>query len=240
MNTPFPKNCTECPVFENSLFNGFSQDLIDWLAERKQIHNLDKKQQLFHQGESVEGIFCHLDGLAKVVQKDSNQNIRFARLVLPGDTSGHRSLFIEKKYKGTAIVISDKLKACFISNEDILFLLSNNASLAKNLIIKISTELNRSEDEVISVKERNVRSRLAYLLFNLGTDYSETTNQSQHILKSEITKKDIASLLMVADETIIRLMSEMKREGLISYKGKRILINDIEKVKTISRIKADE
>ena len=239
MNTSFPTSCTECPVFENSLFNGFSQDLIDWLADRKQVHNLDKKQQLFHQGKSVEGIFCHFDGLAKIVQKDVNENIRFTRLVLPGDTSGHRSLFIENKYKGTAIVISDKLKACFISHSDMLFLLSNDVSLAKNIIIKISTELNRSEDEVISVNERNVRSRLAYLLYNLGIDYAETVNQSQYMLKSEITKKDIASLLMVADETIIRLMSEMRREGLISYEGKRILIKDIEKIKSISRIKTD-
>ena len=157
-------------------------------------------------------------------------------MVLPGDTSGHRSLFVENEYKGTAIVISDNLKACFVSNADMLYLLSNNPSLAKNLIIKISTELNRSEDEVISVREKNVRSRLAYLLYSLANEYADINDESQYILKSEITKKDIASLLMVADETIIRIMSEMKCEEIISYEGKRILINDINKIRTLSRI----
>ena len=237
MNSPFPKNCSQCPVFESSPFKDIDQDLIDWLANKKEIHTLDKKQQLFIQGDIVEGIFCHFDGLAKIVQKDSNENIRFTRLVLPGDTSGHRSLFIENKYKGSAVVISDKLTACFISKTDMLYLLSKNPSLAKNLIIKISGELSRSEDEVISVKERDIRSRLAYFLFNLSIEYSDLVNQSQYILKSEITKKDIANLLMVADETIIRLMSEMKNEGLISYEKKRIVINDIEKIKIISKIK---
>ncbi|MDH5231219.1 MAG: Crp/Fnr family transcriptional regulator, partial [Gammaproteobacteria bacterium] len=223
MKIEFPKNCSECPVFASSLFKDLKQDLIDWLAERKQLLRLEKKQELFHQNETVQGIFCHLDGLAKVVQKDSSNNIRFTRLVLPGDTSGHRSLFIENSYKGTAVVVSETLKACFISKVDILFLLSNNASLAKNLIVKISNELTRAEDQVISVKERNVRSRLAYLLYNLSNDYSDVYNQTQTILKSEITKKDIANLLMVADETIIRLMTEMRNEGLISYEHKRIV-----------------
>ena len=239
MNTPFPENCTKCPVFATSLFKDLDQGLIGLLAEKRRVYSLDKKQQLFEQGELVEGIFCHLDGLAKVVQTDAEGKIRFTRLVLPGDTSGHRSLFIENKYKGTAIVISDALKACFISQTDMLFLLSNNASLAKNLIVKISNELNRSEDEVISVKERNVRSRLAYLLYNLSSSYSEALDSSRCILKSEITKKDIANLLMVADETVIRLMSEMRNEGIISYAEKRIVIDDLEMIKTMSRINID-
>ncbi|MDH5230721.1 MAG: helix-turn-helix domain-containing protein, partial [Gammaproteobacteria bacterium] len=63
-------------------------------------------------------------------------------------------------------------------------------------------------------------------------------NQTQTILKSEITKKDIANLLMVADETIIRLMTEMRNEGLISYEHKRIVIKNIEKIKIISKIES--
>lgn len=240
MNSTHPNNCNDCPVFKTSLFKDFNLEQINWLASKKKAHNLNKKDTLFSQGQNVEGIYCHLDGLAKVTQTNSAGDVQFTRLVFPGDTSGHRSLFIENKYKGTALVISNHLQACFISNSDILFLLSHNPSLAKNLIIKISAELNRTEDEVISVKKRNVRSRLAYLLYSLGNKYAEEINSSQRLIKYEISKKDISSLLMVANETIIRLMSEMKNEGLVSYEGKRILINDIDKIKTLSRIKTDE
>lgn len=235
-----PNTCSECPVLKNSLFKDFNQDLIDHLASKRQFHVLEKHDVLFNQGQDVEGIFCHLDGLALVVQKDVNGNARFSRLVLPGDTSGHRSLFIDNQYKGSTIVISKNLKACFIRKAEILYLLSNNASLARNLIIKISEELNRSENEAISFKERNVRSRLANLLYDLGNEYADHCGQSQRIIKSEITKKDIASLLMVANETVIRLMSEMKSEGLISYEAKRIKINDMEKMRIMSRIQPDK
>ena len=230
----FPKDCRNCPVWKKSLFRNFEPELIDWLSERKKTVSLNKKDILFHQGQQVDGIFCHLSGLAKVVQKDAQGNDRFTRLVLPGDTSGHRSLFIETKYKGTADVLSETLQACYIPKEHILFLLSNNASFAKNLVTKISMELIRSEEEQISVKEKTVRGRLAQLLCELCDEHSDKLNDQQFLIKSEISKKDIASFLAVASETIIRLMSEMKSEGLISYQDKRILINDLDKLKSIS------
>jgi len=229
-----PSSCNSCSVFKNSLFKDFDDTHVSWLADKKQPHILSKKELLFSQGENVKGIYCHLQGLAKVEQKNASGDIQFTRLVLPGDTSGHRSIFVEKEYKGTASVISDSLSACFISKMDVLNLLSNNPSLAKNLIIRISGELNRSEREVISVKEQNVRNRLAFLLFNLANEYADVINHSQLMIKTEITKKDIANLLMVANETIIRLMSDMKNEGLIHYHGKQIVIEDMDKLKQIS------
>lgn len=231
----FPKDCRDCPVWKKSLFRDFEPDLIQWVTERKKTFSLNKKEILFKQGQNVEGIFCHLNGLAKVVQKDAEGNIRFSRLVLPGDTSGHRSLFIETKYKGTADVLSDSLQACYIPKADILYLLSHSASFAKNLVIKISSELIRSEEEQISVKEKTVRGRLAQLLCELCEAHSDKINDNQFLIKSEITKVDIASCLAVANETIIRLMSEMKSEGLIGYENKKIVINNLEQLQKISR-----
>jgi len=231
-----PKNCQDCPVWKKSLFRDFNPDLVDWLANRKSWHSFSKKDIIFRQGQDVGGIFCHLSGLAKVVQTDEAEKVRFSRLVFPGDTSGHRSLFIETQYKGTASVVSNDLQVCFIDKEDILFLLSNDVSFSKNLVAKISTELNRSEEDKISIKEQTVRTRLAHLIYNLCNEYSDKINETQFVIKTEITKRDIAGLLMVANETVIRLMSEMRIEGVISYKDKKILVNDLDKIKKLSRL----
>ena len=232
----FPKDCRHCPVWKKSLFKDFDKDLIHWVTEKKKTVKLSKKDIIFNQGQDVEGIFCHLSGLAKVMQKDSEGNVRYSRFVLPGDTSGHRSLFIETQYKGTANVISDNLQACYIPKADILYLLSNNASFAKNLVIKISSELIRSEEEQISAKEKTVRGRLAQLLCELCDAHSDQVDNNQFLVKSEITKVDIANFLSVANETIIRLMSEMKSEGLLEYQNKKILIKDLNRLLEISRL----
>lgn len=232
----FPKNCLDCPVWGKSPFKDFSPALLQWLAEKKRPVSLGRKDVLFQQGEKVEGIFCHMDGLAKVVQKDEKGNIRFSRLVLPGDTSGHRSLFIEEAYKATSDVVSQHLRACYIAKADIFYLLSNNASFARNLLAKISMELARSEEEQISVKEISVRGRLARLLCELCEIDAEKNADGQFVIKSDFTKRDIAGFLSVANETVIRLMSEMKSEGLIDSRGKKLIIKDMEQLKKLSRL----
>ena len=229
-----PVNCKECPVWKRSLFRDFDESLVSWVAEKKQPVNLQKKDILFSQGQDADGIYCHLSGLAKVTQKDNEGNVRFSRLVLPGDTSGHRSIFIENCYKGTTEVISDSLSACYIPKTDILHLLSGNASFAKSLVIKIASELERTVEEQISAREKSVRDRLAQILCDLHEVHAEPVNENQWMIKSEISKVDIASFLSVANETVIRQMSDMKSEGLIAYEGKKIIIKNLNKLKAIS------
>lgn len=233
----FPVDCQSCPVWKKSLFVDLEPQLIMWLTERKQTCALKNKDILFKQGEVVAGMYCHLDGLVKVEQKDNEDNggsVRFARLVMPGDSSGHRSIFIAQHYKGTAEVISETFQACFIKKDDIMHLFAEDVSFAKNLVVKISNEVLRSQQKQIAVKGRSVRSQLAQLLSELCEEYSEKISDSQYLIKTVITKKELAEILSIASETMIRQMSEMKSEGLIGYQGKQIIVNDINKIRKIA------
>lgn len=229
------KNCQECPVWQKSLFKDFDPELLSWLQERKSDRMIIRGETFFNQGSQVDGLYCHSAGLSKVVQKDNNDKIRFARLVFPGDTSGHRSLFIQNHYQGTTIALSETANACFIPIDDVLFLLSKSPSFAQNLIVKISMELRRSEEDKMATKERTVRGRLAELLLKIAHEYSEETDKGEYLVKSEITKREIAKILLVADETIIRLMSEMAKDGVIDYVNKHLLIKDIKSISDLSK-----
>jgi CRP-like cAMP-binding protein len=228
-----PSTCLDCPVFKKSLFKDFTPELIQWLSERKKFIQYQKSEQMFEQGQSVEGLFCHAEGLVKVVQKEEGESkkVRFARLVFPGDSSGHRSLFVSSTYRGTASVLSEEASGCFVSSEDISFLLLKNPDFAKSLIEKIASELKRSEDSQIASKEKTLRSRLAQLLFDLGREFSVSLNEEDVLIKAEITKRDIAAILLAAEESIIRLMSEMAKDGFIDYQDKKIIIKNLSKMR---------
>lgn len=80
-----------------------------------------------------------------------------------------------------------------------------------------------------------MRGRLAQLLFNLCKAYSQQLDDKHYLINAEITKVEIAGFLSVANETIIRLMSEMKSEGLISFHGKKIIVNDLGRLQAIAK-----
>lgn len=227
-------HCQSCPVWKQSIFRRLESELLDTLAQEKTALALEEGQELFVQGQAAEGIFCLAEGLIRVQQKSPKGRSRFIRLALPGETAGHRSIFIDKTYKGTAKVISKEAKACFISKNSVLSLLATSAEFAKRLVQRMAAELNRSEEDRLAVKERTVRSRLAELLEVLGQRYAENTSTRSALLKSELSKVELAGILGVADETVIRLMSELKNDGLIEYRDRRIHILDSERLGQIS------
>ena len=232
--SPYQKSCASCPIWTKSLFQSLPADAIHELIEQKQSLTLKRNQQLFLQGEETRGLFCISAGLIRIEQRGSSEKSRFIRLAVPGDTAGHRSVFVDKAYKGTAAVISESAEACFIPKSVLLSLIGAFPEFALRLVQKIATELDRSEEDRIAIKERTVRSRLAEILLSLAKRYADRTSDNSAILKSELSKVDLARMLSVADETVIRLMTEFKNDGVIEYSDRRIHVLNADRLNKIS------
>lgn len=224
------KSCVNCPVWPKSIFKNFNAEQLKHLDTIKKPQSRVKNESLFKQGESVQGIFCNASGLLKVGQKNSSQKIIFSRFVFPGDTVGHRSIFVEDHYKGTCDVVSDAAEVCFFNKKDVVNLFGENNEFAKSLILKISQELDRSVNEHILLSESTAFSRLCSLLLKLFEEYSEVKS-GVPMLKSTIAKVDIARILAVTDETVIRFMSDLQKEKIIQSNDKIISLLNESKLK---------
>lgn len=201
-----------------------------------QILTFKKNDVIFNQGELVTGLYFVFDGLAKVSQKNSSGKITFTRLAFTNDTMGHRSLFIHKNYSGTAEVLSENLQAYFLSTDQITHLLKYESGFARDLISKIANELERSDQDLVYKKSQTAFDRVCKLLFEISSKYSIQTDSSCHKIKSEITKKILANILMIADETVIRIMTEMENEGIIGYDNRHIVVKNMPLLSRIAHL----
>jgi CRP/FNR family transcriptional regulator len=231
-----PKNCKSCPIWKKSLFRGLRPDELSQLEAEKESIDAKRWDVLFQQGDAVKGLYCIADGLVRVQQAGKSGKARFVRFALPADTVGHRSVFIEEKYKGTSAVISDEAHVCFIPYKTILSLLGSNPAFARDLIQKLGGELDRSEEDRLAVTEKTVRGRLARLILSFCDDFSSLEKDGSLLLKSDIAKTDLARVLCVADETVIRLMSEFKKDGVITYTKRRIRVLDLNQLRKLSTL----
>ena len=232
--SPCPKSCVSCPVWTKSLFRSLTKDEVAQLAAEKTALSLKRQDELFGQGDATRGLYCLSEGLVRVEQRGPSGKSRFIRLALPGDTAGHRSVFVDKTYKGTATIIADYAEACFIPSSTLLRLLGHSPNFAVHFVQKIAVELEKSEEDRLAIKEKTVRSRLAEILAVLGQKYADRTSHNSALLKSELSKVDLARMLSVADETVIRLMTEFKNDGLIGYAGRRIHVLNSGKLSQIA------
>lgn len=196
---------------------------------------LKKTQTLFRQGDAVNGIYFVVEGLIKITQLDRFDKIIFTRLTMPLDTFGHRSIFTQKNFLGTAEVLSDTAKVLFIPTDEIVKLMSTNVEFSRGLIIKISSELVRLESNRFKQKDKTSFERVAEFLVHIAENYSEIDSQGKYKFKSEIPKNVISNILFMADETVIRAMTDLKKDFIISYDGRLICVNDLNMLKSIAK-----
>ena len=71
------------------------------------------------------------------------------------------------------------------------------------------------------MSQKTVRERLAELLLVLRTTFGEHEEGYIDVL---LSREELANMVGTATESLIRLMTEMKKEGLVETQGKKISI----------------
>lgn len=225
-------SCVNCPSWKKSIFSELSTQEAEELAPIKKSMILKKNESAFSQGDAVKGLYCIGTGGLKIIQKINSMDT-LIRLAPPGDTAGHRSLFLDTQYKGSAIAMADT-EICFISQDVISKLLNTNTYFALKLIKKMAADINLTEELNISQRQKNVRERFAELLLFLDLNFGRQESDTRNIIEMKLTRQEIASLIGTAQDTIIRLFSEFKENNWIKEVEKNIVILDRSMIKKLS------
>ena len=102
--------------------------------------------------------------------------------------------------------------------------------MALNLIQKLSRDMGAAESRNASMSQKSARERLAELFLTFRKSYGVEEKDGRIRLDIKLSRDEIASIVGTAHETIIRLVSEFKEEGLLEQDGKVIYIINEEKL----------
>jgi CRP/FNR family transcriptional regulator len=95
----------------------------------------------------------------------------------------------------------------------------------KRITKALSNEIGVMEEKLTDATQKSIRERLAYLLLQLAQSYGIDGGESQRI-DLVLSREEIAGMVGTATESVIRLLSEFKKDNLIELEGKRIIIKD--------------
>jgi CRP/FNR family transcriptional regulator len=85
------------------------------------------------------------------------------------------------------------------------------------------------EERMAELAHKSVRERLAGNLLMLKETYG-MEGEGSSLIDLALSREDLASIVGTATETVIRLLSEFKSDGLISFEGKKIRVIDPRKL----------
>jgi CRP/FNR family transcriptional regulator len=204
------------------MFSDLTEEQACNISDNKNMISHRKGQILYYEGAKPLGVFCLNSGVVKVYKTASNGKEQIINLAKSGDLLAYSALLGEENHTNSAMVIEDA-KICFIPKDSFLKTLVNSGPFFRKLTKALSHEIGVMEEKLVDASQKSIRERLAYLLLQLGNTYGLDGAGYQQI-DLTLSREEIASLIGTATESVIRLLSEFKKDKLIDLKGKKIVI----------------
>ncbi len=222
--------CETCFV-HNDIFRKITKDEIDILSYIKNCNNYDKGDIIYSEGSRISGVYCLNSGIVKHYKTGNDGKEQIIRFSKAGEIFGYRSVLSNEAACTTAKVVEES-SVCFIPASHFLNLINNNSGFALSVIKLSCKELGDANQYILDIAQKNVRERLAEILLLLYENFGENKDGDLNIF---LTREELAGLVGTATESVIRLLSEFKKDGLIKLNKRKIKIIDLKKLKHISQ-----
>lgn len=222
--------CKTCACASISVFKTLSDEEHELLSDKLKCNSYKKGDILYREGSRITGCYCIQKGVLKIYKTGIDEKPQIITFARPGDITGYRSVLSNEVACTTVEALEDS-EICFIPSEIIFSLIKKNSDFALSLIQLSCKELNQANIYIKDIAQKTVRERLAEILLML----SDTFNvDAEGFITINLTREDLSSIVGTATESVIRILSEFKSEGLIELKGKKIKILNLKKLKLIS------
>ena len=197
----------------------------EWLkaidVNRKLIH-YNKGESIFHEGDTMNGMYFIFSGLVKVHKKWSDNKELILRFAKDGAIVGHRGLGGDTIYpvSATALAPSD---ICFVDLDFFMATLKVNPDYLFDLMMFFAAELKDSEKRMRNIAHMNTKGRIGQSLITLQDKFG---TDADGFINIEISRQDLASYTGTTYETLFKIMNELAEENAIHIDSKRTKLLD--------------
>lgn len=215
--------CETCGARHKSVFCGLSNDEVTNLNHEKGCNFYEKGKIIFHEGNRLNGIYCINKGKIKLFQLGTEGKEQIIRFAKEGDIIGYRSLLSEEALSASAASLEDAI-ICFIPRNHVLKMITENPNFNFKMLKILSHELGEAAKIITDLAQKPVRERLAETLLILKETFDLNENK---VIQVRLSREELANIVGTATESVIRLLSEFKKEQLISLEGREIKLLNI-------------
>lgn len=225
-------DCRECPVRHRSIMKDLEEGLLEQIGTAKHCDIYRKGDVIFREGNRPQGLYAIYSGKVKVYKTNERGKDQILRLTKAGDALGYRALISGEHYMASAEALEDS-RICFIPKSTFDTLLQTSDKLFARIIKVLAEDLKVAESQIAAMATKTVRERTAEALVIIHNYYGVNADGS---LSVAMSREDLASMVGTATESLIRMLSEFKSEGLIDLKDKKIIIKDLKKIEKAANI----
>lgn len=189
--------------------------------------NYKSGETIYEEGKQSNHFFFVDKGVVKSHQMDQHGKELITSLYKEGDFFGNLSFQKSSSHNEYATAM-EETRVYAVSKEDLKDILTKNNKITFDLIDAIGENISGIKEQLLEMAYGSVRKKTARTILLFSQKIRRFPTQSIRISRS-----DLASVAGMASETLIRTLSDFKKEGLIEIEGRNIKILDVEALKRI-------
>ncbi|WP_298759219.1 response regulator [uncultured Psychroserpens sp.] len=203
-------------------------DLKNYFDDHGTAFTFEKDAIIYREGDHSNYIFLITKGSVKCHQIDDQGKELVTTLYKEDDLFGYTSFTNNLPHRETAMAIGN-VQLVGISIIEFNQILNTNHKLALELMQLLSDDLLLMKNQLLEMAYGSVNKKTAATIIK----FSEKINRKPED-PIKISRSDLASVAGVATETLIRALTNFKKQGIINIEGRNIKVVDLEKLKSIS------
>ena len=221
--------CEQCIIKQFNSLKSLTKDELVRISSCKTAKVIKKGTVLFEEGEAINGVYCVKEGICKLSKLSENGKDQIVKMVVKGQLIGQRSLVTDETSNLQATALND-MEVCFIPKSEIVADLQKNPKFSYDMLQDMAKDLKEADDIIVNMAQKSVRQRLAETLIYIHDSFGVNSDGTLSVL---LSREDFANIVGTATESAIRVLSQFKKESLISTIGKQIKIEDLSGLKRV-------
>ncbi|MEH7123342.1 Crp/Fnr family transcriptional regulator [Bacillus sp. JJ1532] len=208
------------------IFKDLPKESYQLLHKRISKKPYKKGEKVISEYDKAEGIFFVHSGIVKLTKQDDQGNEMITCIKKKGEVFAEACLFNEEGtcYPATATMIQDG-EVYFLKTEDLEQEFLVSPELAVQMIRYMSVQLRDFTSILRDVALLDVYMKTVRALERLAEKFGANHCNRMHI-ELPITVQEFSTLVGTTRESVSRVFSKLKKDGLLEISGKNIIITD--------------
>ncbi|WGF91583.1 response regulator [Aequorivita marisscotiae] len=201
--------------------------LKNYFYDEGEIAKYKKGEAIYQNGDHSNNMFLILKGVVKTHTMDANAKELITGLYKADDFLGFTSFDDNIPYTETATAV-EETEVAAISKNFVRDILKKSQDVSLELMNLLSDNLSEIKLQLVKMAYSSVRKKTA----NTILQFVDVMNKKPEAAL-KISRNDLATTAGIATESLIRTLSDFKRDGIIEIEGRDIRIIDLDGLRNI-------
>ena len=201
--------------------------LKNFFCDEGELATYKKGETIYRRGDHSNSMFLILKGVVKTHTMDANAKELITGLYKADDFLGFTSFEDNIPYNETATAV-EETEIVGISKKYVKDILKKSQDISLELMNLLTDNLAEIKQQLVRMAYSSVKKKTASTILQ----FVDVMNKNPET-PLRISRNDLATTAGIATESLIRTLSDFKKDGLIEIEGRDIRIVDLESLRAI-------